>query len=120
MWFNLLEAQHIDRTLTIFTRDCRVVQNAGKQLTVNNFRINIRFFFCGGMCLARAGVRGEVPMKKNEFSELTSNLLIVGSVSLAFMPFLLGDRLIPFVSGLLQEGSVIFDQFSNYLVSLVS
>ncbi len=33
-------------------------------------------------------------MKKNEFSELASNLLIIGSVSLAFMPFVLGDRLI--------------------------
>lgn len=59
-------------------------------------------------------------MKKNEFSELGSNLLIVGSVSLAFMPFLLGDRLIPLVTGLLKEGGVMFDQFSNYLVRLVS
>jgi len=59
-------------------------------------------------------------MKKNEFSEVASNLLIAGSVSLAFMPFLLGDRLIPFVSGLLKEGCVMIDQFSNYLVWLVS
>jgi len=59
-------------------------------------------------------------MKKNEFSELGSNLLIAGSVSVAFMPFLLGDRLIPLVTGLLKEGGVMIDQFSNYLVWLVS
>jgi len=59
-------------------------------------------------------------MKKNEFSELGSNLLIVGSVSLAFMPFLLGDRLIPVVTGLIKEGGVMLDQFSNYLLWLVS
>jgi len=59
-------------------------------------------------------------MKKNEFSELTSNLLMVGSVSLAFAPFLLGDRLILIVTGLMKEGGVMIDQFSNYLVWLVS
>ena len=59
-------------------------------------------------------------MKKNEFSELASNLLIIGSVSLAFMPFLLGDRLILIVSGLMKEGGVMIDQFGNYLLWLVS
>lgn len=59
-------------------------------------------------------------MKKNEFSELASNLLIFGSISLAFMPFLLGDRLLLVVSGLMKEGGVMIDQFSNYLVWLVS
>lgn len=59
-------------------------------------------------------------MKKNEFSELASNLLIVGSVSLAFTPFLLGDRLILIVSGLMKEGGVMINQFSNYLFWLVS
>lgn len=59
-------------------------------------------------------------MKKNEFSELASNLLMVGSVSLAFTPFLLGDRLILIVTGLMKEGGVMIDQFSNYLLWLVS
>ena len=59
-------------------------------------------------------------MKKNEFSELASNLLIIGSVSLAFTPFLLGDRLVLIVTGLMKEGGVMFDQFSNYLIWLVS
>ena len=63
---------------------------------------------------------GECFMKKNEFSELASNLLIVGSVSLAFAPFLLGDRLVLIVTGLMKEGGVMFDQFSNYLAWLVS
>ena len=59
-------------------------------------------------------------MKKNEFSEIASNLLIFGSVSLALAPFLLGDRLIFIVTGLMKEGRVMIDQFSNYLVWLVS
>jgi hypothetical protein len=59
-------------------------------------------------------------MKKNEFSELASNLLIFGSVSLAFTPFVFGDRLILIVSGLMQEGGLLIDQIGNYLVWLVS
>ena len=59
-------------------------------------------------------------MKKNEFSEFGSNLLIVGSVMLAFMPFLLGDRLFMIVTGLMKEGGVMIDQFGNYLSWLVS
>lgn len=59
-------------------------------------------------------------MKKNEFSELGSNLLIVGSVSLAFMPFLLGDRLFMIVTGLMKEGGVLIDQVGNYFSWLVS
>jgi hypothetical protein len=59
-------------------------------------------------------------MKKNEFSEIGSNMLIVGSVSLAFAPFLLGDRLGLVVSGLMKDGVVLVTQFSNYLTWLVS
>ena len=59
-------------------------------------------------------------MKKNEFSEIGSNLLIVGSVSLAFAPFLLGDRLFLIVTGLVKEGGVMIDQVGNYLSWLVS
>ena len=59
-------------------------------------------------------------MKKNEFSELASNLLIFGSVSLALAPFLLGDRLILIVTGLMKEGGVMIDQLGNYLSWLVS
>ncbi|HEU4933927.1 MAG TPA: hypothetical protein VFT48_17705 [Pyrinomonadaceae bacterium] len=59
-------------------------------------------------------------MKKNEFSEFGSNLLIIGSVTLAFAPFLLGDRLFMIVTGLVQEGGVMIDQVGNYLSWLVS
>ena len=59
-------------------------------------------------------------MKKNEFSEIGSNLLIVGSVSLAFAPFLLGDRLGLVVSGLMKDSVVLVTQFSNYVSWLVS
>ncbi len=59
-------------------------------------------------------------MKKNEFSEVASSLLIAGSISLAFTPFILGDRLILIVTGLMKEGGVMIDQFSNYVTWLVS
>lgn len=59
-------------------------------------------------------------MKKNEFSEFGSNLLIIGSVSLAFTPFVLGDRLVLVVTGLMKDGGVMLDQLSNYLIWLVS
>lgn len=59
-------------------------------------------------------------MKKSDLSDAASNLLIVGSVSLAFAPFLLGDRLVLIVGGFLKEGGVLIDQFSNYLIWLAS
>ena len=63
---------------------------------------------------------GDTAMKKSDFSELGSNLLIFGSVSLAFAPFILGDRLILVASALMQEGSVMLSQFTNYLHWLIS
>jgi hypothetical protein len=59
-------------------------------------------------------------MKKNEFSEVASNLLIVGSVSLAFAPLLLGDKLLLIVSGLMKDGGVMITQLTNYVNWLVS
>jgi hypothetical protein len=59
-------------------------------------------------------------MKKNDFSEAASNLLIFGSVSLALAPFVLGDRLFLIVTGLMKEGGVMIDQFGNYLSWLIS
>ena len=59
-------------------------------------------------------------MKKNEFSELGSNMLIVGSVTLAVAPFVLGDRLFMIVTGLIQQGGMMIDQVGNYLSWLVS
>ena len=74
----------------------------------------------GGIFLAEIPAGTRLAMKKNEFSELGSNLLIVGSVSLAFMPFLLGDRLFMIVTGLMKEGGVMIDQVGNYFSWLVS
>ncbi|HET9712775.1 MAG TPA: hypothetical protein VFP64_12855 [Pyrinomonadaceae bacterium] len=59
-------------------------------------------------------------MKKNEFSELASNLLMMGSVSVAFLPFLLGDRLIPIVTDLMQEGGLMISHFGDYVMWLIS
>lgn len=59
-------------------------------------------------------------MKKTEFSELFSNVLILGSISLAFMPFVLGDRLVLVVGDLMREGSVMITQFNNYVSWLIS
>ena len=59
-------------------------------------------------------------MKKNEFSEVASNLLIFGSVSLAITPFLLGDRLVLVVADLLREGGVFISQVNNYVSWLLS
>jgi hypothetical protein len=59
-------------------------------------------------------------MKKSDLSDAASNLLIFGSVTVAFMPLLLGDRLILVVSGLMKEGVVMIDQFTNYLRWLLS
>lgn len=59
-------------------------------------------------------------MKKNEFSEVASNLLIFGAVSVALAPFVLGDRLILVLNGLMQQGGILIDQFGNYLTWLIS
>lgn len=58
-------------------------------------------------------------MKKLELSDSVSNLLVVSSVSLAFMPFLLGDQLILIVNGFLTEANVMFAEFSTHLLRLL-
>ena len=59
-------------------------------------------------------------MRKSDLSDAASNLLIVGSVSLAFAPLVLGDRLVLIVAGFMKEGGVIIDQVSNYVMYLFS
>ena len=59
-------------------------------------------------------------MKKHDLSEAASNVLIMFSVSVALMPFVLGDQLIPVLSGFMKEGGVLLDQFSNYVSWLFS
>jgi hypothetical protein len=59
-------------------------------------------------------------MKKNELSEAASNMLIFSSVSVALTPFLLGDRLIPILTGLVRDGGMIINNFSDYVWWLLS
>jgi hypothetical protein len=59
-------------------------------------------------------------MKKNDLSEATSNVLIFSSVSVALMPFLLGDRLIPIVTGLMRDGGLMINHVSDYVWWLLS
>jgi hypothetical protein len=59
-------------------------------------------------------------MRKSDLSDTASNMLIVGSVSLALAPFVLGDRLVLIVAGFMKEGGVMLDQFSNYVLYLFS
>jgi hypothetical protein len=72
-------------------------------------------------CANTHNIRPEVEtMKKNEMSEAASNMLIFSSVSVAVTPFLLGDRLIPVLTGFVRDGGILIDQFSNYVWWLVS
>ncbi|HZN05506.1 MAG TPA: hypothetical protein VFB65_01925 [Pyrinomonadaceae bacterium] len=59
-------------------------------------------------------------MKKHDLSEAASNLLIFSSVTVALMPFLLGDQLLVVLSGFMQEGGLMVNQFSDYVLWLVS
>jgi hypothetical protein len=59
-------------------------------------------------------------MKNLELSEPVSQLLAFSAVIVAFLPFLLGDQLILIAHSLMNEGGVMFDQFSTYLVGLLS
>jgi len=59
-------------------------------------------------------------MKKPELPELTSNLLVASSVLLAVAPLLLGDRLLLVVTSGLRTGTIVIDQFVNYITGLLS
>lgn len=59
-------------------------------------------------------------MKKHDLSEAASNMLIFSSVTVALMPFLLGDQLLVLVSGLTRESGLLITQFSDYVLWLVS
>ena len=59
-------------------------------------------------------------MKKSDLSESASNVLIFSSVTVALMPFLLGDQLLVVVNECMKEGGVLVDQFSGYVMWLFS
>lgn len=110
--FNLLEFQQPDRSLSIVSWSNKF----GKASYINDFDSSGPW----GITIASSVDGRTWPMKKNEFSELLSNLLMFGSVSLAFMPLILGDRLLLVMSGLMQEGSVMIDRVHNYISWLIS
>jgi len=56
-------------------------------------------------------------MKNLEWSDATSNLLIVSSILLAVTPMVLGDQLVLIVTSAMKEGGVMIDQFGAYLAS---
>ena len=56
-------------------------------------------------------------MKNFEWSDATSNLLIVSSVLLALTPLVLGDQLFLIVTGFMKEGAVMIDQFGAFVAS---
>ncbi|HEX7296448.1 MAG TPA: hypothetical protein VF251_11880 [Pyrinomonadaceae bacterium] len=56
-------------------------------------------------------------MKNFEWSDATSNLLIVSSVLIALSPIVLGDQLVLIVSSAVKESGVMIDQFGSYLAS---
>ncbi len=47
-------------------------------------------------------------------------MLIFSSVSLAVVPFLLGDRLIPIVTGFMRDGGLMITHLSDYVQWLFS
>src|SRR5215208_2102050 len=144
MEINLVEVQQTDRALKAYSLDHRARQNRVNNLLITSsvrdrYSAGRRHIACSPHQQVHSYVHKthaplvpaplsspektdwrESAMKKNDFSEFASNLLIAGSVSLAFMPFLLGDRLILMVGGLMQQGGVMFDQVSNYVTWLVS
>ena len=59
-------------------------------------------------------------MKKIEITDVTSNLLVFSSVILAFMPFILGDQLVPIAEGAIRESAIMCNEFSTFLVKMLS
>ena len=56
-------------------------------------------------------------MKNYEWTDGTSNLLIIMSVLVALTPLVLGDQLVLIASSAVKEGGVMIDQFGAYLAS---
>ena len=59
-------------------------------------------------------------MKKHDLSEAASNMLIFSSVTVAVLPFLLGDQLFVIATGIVREGGLLISQFSDYVSWIVS
>ena len=62
---------------------------------------------------------GDIEMKRLEMTDITSNLLATSAVLLAITPFLLGDRLVFIVTSAFGECTVMFNQFSSYVIKVL-
>lgn len=59
-------------------------------------------------------------MKRIEFSDATSNLLLVTSIMLAFTPLLLGDQLVLIVGNAVRDCGWWLNEANTYLIQLLS
>ena len=59
-------------------------------------------------------------MKKIEFTDVTSNLLLLSSLIFAALPFFLGDQLTLIAQSALRESAIMCNQFSTFLFGLLS
>jgi hypothetical protein len=59
-------------------------------------------------------------MKRIEFSDVTSNLLLVSSIMLAFTPLLLGDQLVLIVANVIRDCGSWLNDANTYLIQMFS
>ena len=59
-------------------------------------------------------------MKRIEFSDATSNLLLVSSIMLALTPLLLGDQLVPIVANIMRDCGIWLNDTNTYLIQMFS
>ena len=59
-------------------------------------------------------------MKRIEFSDATSNLLLVSSIMLAITPLILGDQLVLIVTSAMRDCGIWLNDANPYLIQLFS
>ena len=59
-------------------------------------------------------------MKKIDLTDMTSNLLVLSAVMIAFLPFMLGDQLVPITESAIRESTIMFSEFSSFLLKMFS
>ena len=59
-------------------------------------------------------------MKRIEFSDATSNLLLVSSIMLAITPLILGDQLVLIVTSAMRDCGICLNDANTYLIQLFS
>jgi hypothetical protein len=69
---------------------------------------------------ARVTTFEENQMKRVEFSDIGSNVLLISAVMVALAPFLFGDQLLPLVQNGLRELSLFFNDMSTFVIKALS